>query len=568
MQDFRRARQEAALRQLLQRVSGKSNTLLAYGEVSEKLNITDTVEQGLQEIPLDAIVGSVGRAEDFTREFLPRRDSNAERWAAVKAAVIDMRGWPPIEVYKLGGAYFVKDGNHRVSVARQLGNKTIAAHVTEIETRLPLDAGADPDAIIRRANYLNFLEQTRLDESRPDADLQLTFTDEYDTLLAQIERHRQAHPDSKQAQSLRDAAADWYDEVYLPAVKLIREQGVLRNFQERTEADMYILLSERRQELEEVLGWELKPESAVADWAASMAASRTPFIARAGARLLDRLAPDLEDGPPPGAWRRDRLVSSAGDSLFNEILVSVQGTEADWHLLDNTLTVARREEARVMAIHVVPTKSDRDTPEVRQIVAQFKRRCAAAGVEGQIAIESGGGEGRLLIARSPYVDLVTTNLTFATDQRSDGPLSPSVDRLVRLCPRPILVLTGESGAPMDRALLAYDGSPKADEALFVATYLTARWQIELTVLTVVTKYTTPRALDRARRYLISNQLVNVTYILGEEPIAETLMQTVAAQKCNLLIMGGFGYRAMRHLMLGSTVDDVLASCITPTLICR
>ena len=260
MQDFRRARQEAALRQLLQRVSGKSDELLAYNDVSDKLPITDAVERGLQEIPLNAIVGSVGRAEDFTRDFLPRRDSDAERWAAVKAAVIDMKGWPPIQVYQLGDAYFVKDGNHRVSVARRLGNKTITAYVTEIETRLPLGAAADPEAIIRRANYLYFLEKTRLDETRPQADLQLTFTDAYDTLLAQIEQHRRRCAAAGQELDTREAAARWYDEVYRPALKLIREQGVLRSFSDRTEADMYILLSERHQELEEALYRDLSED--------------------------------------------------------------------------------------------------------------------------------------------------------------------------------------------------------------------------------------------------------------------------------------------------------------------
>ncbi|MFN2137536.1 MAG: universal stress protein [Candidatus Promineifilaceae bacterium] len=568
MQDFRRARQEAALRQLLQRVSGKSDELLAYNDVSDKLPITDAVERGLQEIPLNAIVGSVGRAEDFTRDFLPRRDSDAERWAAVKAAVIDMKGWPPIQVYQLGDAYFVKDGNHRVSVARRLGNKTITAYVTEIETRLPLGAAADPEAIIRRANYLYFLEKTRLDETRPQADLQLTFTDAYDTLLAQIEQHRRRCAAAGQELDTREAAARWYDEVYRPALKLIREQGVLRSFSDRTEADMYILLSERHQELEEALGWEMKQAAAVSNWATSIAESRTPMLSRLGSRILDSLAPDLEDGPPPGAWRKHRLVTPAGQNLFNEILVSVQGTEADWHLLDNTLTVAQREEGRVMAIHVVPEKKDLDSSQALQVVMEFKRRCAAAGVEGQIALETGGGEGKLLIARSPYVDLLTTNLTFATDKRPNGYLSPAVDRLIRVCPRPILVLTGRGGAPMDRALLAYDGSPKADEALFVATYLAARWQIALSVLTVVTKYTTPRALDRARRYILSNQLVNVNYILGEEPITSTLLKAAREQNSNLLIMGGFGYRPMQHAVLGSTVDDVLAQCVMPTLICR
>ena len=117
-------------------------------------------------------------------------------------------------------------------------------------------------------------------------------------------------------------------------------------------------------------------------------------------------------------------------------------------------------------------------------------------------------------------------------------------------------------------LLAYDGSPKADEALFVAAYLAARWQISLTVLTVITAHTKAETLDRARRYLIGNHLLNVEYVLAEEPITEAILDSVRTQDSNLLIMGGFGYRPVRHLVLGSSVNGVLADCLIPTLICR
>jgi uncharacterized ParB-like nuclease family protein len=130
VEDFKRARKAAALQQLLARLTGKSADLLAYNEVRDQLGATEFIEQGIQEIPLDAIVGSVGRYRDFTRSFLPKHDSNKARWARVRTAVIDMVGMPPIDVYQVGEVYFVIDGNHRVSIARQLGTKTISARVT------------------------------------------------------------------------------------------------------------------------------------------------------------------------------------------------------------------------------------------------------------------------------------------------------------------------------------------------------------------------------------------------------------------------------------------------------
>ncbi len=567
LQDFHRARQEAALRQLLARFSGQSERLLAYREVSEKIKITDTIERGLQEIPLSAIVGSVGRADDFTRDFLPKRDSDAQRWANVKAAVIDMKGWSPIEVYKIGDAYFVKDGNHRVSVARQLGNDTISAYVTEVETRLPLDVGEDPTAIICRANYIDFLEKTRLDESHPEANLDLTFCNQYSTLLRQIEEHQERLNSTGHTLSLPEAAADWYENVYLPLIRLIRNQGVLRDFRDRTETDMFVLLSERREELEEALGWELKQESTVSEIVSSLVNSRSPLLSRVGFRLRDAFAPELADGPPPGQWRRQRKDMLREGSLFNDILVSLQGTDADWRLLDSTLQVAQREQARMMALHAVSREADLESGETVGIRNEFYRRCAEAGIEGQFAAEV-GNEGKLMIKRAPWTDLVATNLTFATDFKPQIPLSPSVRMLIQRCPRPILVMAGESGSPMDRALLAYDGSPKSNEALFVGTYFALRWQIDLTVLTVTTNKTKPEDLDRARRYLIGNHLVNVNYILGQEPITDSIMEAVVSQKRNFLIVGGFGYRPWQHIVLGSTVDELLIRCQLPILICR
>src|SRR5512138_660003 len=119
--DFQAARKRASIQEILARLQGKSNQLLSYDEVAEKLKLHARSERGMRNIPLDAIVGSVGRYTDFTRTFLPLRANDQERWARVKAAMEEGAGLPPIEVYKVGEVYFVIDGNHRVSIARQLG---------------------------------------------------------------------------------------------------------------------------------------------------------------------------------------------------------------------------------------------------------------------------------------------------------------------------------------------------------------------------------------------------------------------------------------------------------------
>jgi uncharacterized ParB-like nuclease family protein len=125
-EDFRRARRDAALEDIMARFTGRSADLIPFEDVKQKLRVTSTSERGLQEIPLDAIVGSVGRYTDFTRSFLPRKSTDEERWARVQV-YMNEAGFDPIEVYKVGDAYFVFDGNHRVSIARRQGMKTIPA---------------------------------------------------------------------------------------------------------------------------------------------------------------------------------------------------------------------------------------------------------------------------------------------------------------------------------------------------------------------------------------------------------------------------------------------------------
>src|SRR5687768_4195821 len=124
IQDFQSARKKAAIQEVLARIRGKSNQLLSYEEVADKLKLRARTDRGVQHIPLEAIVGSVGRDTDFTRAFLPRRAVDQQRWAKVKTAMEDGAGLPPIEVYKVGEVYFVMDGNHRVSIARQEGSRS------------------------------------------------------------------------------------------------------------------------------------------------------------------------------------------------------------------------------------------------------------------------------------------------------------------------------------------------------------------------------------------------------------------------------------------------------------
>ncbi len=563
LQDFKRARQQAAMRQLMARITGKSSDLMAYKEI-EQLQVLGTKEGGIQEIPLDRIVGSVGRYKDFTRDFLPKRASDAERWARVKAAVIDMRGMPPIEVYQIGEVYFVKDGNHRVSVARQLGTDTISAYVTKVETRVRLQAEDDPAEVICKARYAEFLEATNLDELRPAADLLLTFCNHFPWFLRQIQAHQQEIGDVE----WETAVADWYDNNYLPVIQLMREMGVQRNFPNRTEADLYYMVSEHREEMEEALGWEIETDDAASHLAGEERARQGNIIVRLGRKLLHALIPpELEEGPAPGQWRQQQLAAGRQDRLFEDFLVALSGEEADWQMLDQVIRLAQWENDRILGLHVVAAADEVDSPDVRLIGERFEAVCRGARLVGEFAVEV-GDVADTIIRRAAWADLVVTNLSHPPGPQPLERLSHGFNRLVQQCPRPILAIPTGADSDFNRIMLSYDGSPKADEALFVATYLKVRWPMSLVVLTVETEYTPPSALEKARVYIERYGVKDVEYVLRQKPIAEAVLDTAVTYDINEIIMGGFGFRPVKHLILGSTVDTILREFKQPILICR
>src|SRR5829696_6004817 len=184
--DFRRARQQANLNTIIGNLIGRPNGLFSFDDVRHKLKGSVSGGRRLEEVPLDAIVGSVGRYTDFNRQFLPRNDSDEQRWSRVKTAIESAAGVPPIELYRIGNAYFVLDGNHRVSVLRRMGATQAQAYVTEVQTRVPLSPYDSPDDLILKAEYSEFLARTQLDEQRPQADLRVTSPGRYAGIAEEI----------------------------------------------------------------------------------------------------------------------------------------------------------------------------------------------------------------------------------------------------------------------------------------------------------------------------------------------------------------------------------------------
>lgn len=568
VQDFRRARRRAALQDILAHLTGRPGRLLSYEEVLEKLKAGSTTDRGVQEIPLEAIVGSVGRYSDFTRDFLPRSEVDQERWVRLKMDIATRGILSPIKVYQVGEAYFVYDGNHRVSIARELGAQTILAHVIEVRTRVPLCPEDNPDDLIRKAEYADFLEHTHLDVLRPGVDLGVTVPGQYRAIEEHIAVHRYYMGQAQRREvPYEEAAADWYDRVYLPVIEVIRERGMLRDFPGRTETDLYVWLVEHRGELEKELGWRVRTHD-VAEELVEVASPKPKHVwTRLSERILAWLMPPrLQAGPPPGHWRQKHVQARGDEVLFRDILVAVSGQERGWLALEAALEVARREGARLHGLHVVPTDDAAAGETVAALRDEFARRCREAGIPGELAVEAGAVAERIR-ERARWVDLVVLSVTYPPAPQPMARLGSGLSALLRACPRPILTVPAAQ-LPLDSALLAYDGSPKAEEALFVATYLAGRWGIPLTVVTVAQRgHTSARTLSRAERYL-AERGVPATLVRERGPVVPAIVRMARDRGIGLLIMGGYGHRPVLEVVLGSAVEEVLRTACCPMLICR
>jgi hypothetical protein len=116
--------------------------LIPFDEARQRLRVSGQTYLGVQEIPIERIVGSVDRSADFDRGFRPRRGLSRSRLASLRSAFGD-EGMPAIEVFEVGGAYFVEDGHHRVALARERRADFIDAEVTRLQTNYEVGPGVD-----------------------------------------------------------------------------------------------------------------------------------------------------------------------------------------------------------------------------------------------------------------------------------------------------------------------------------------------------------------------------------------------------------------------------------------
>ena len=271
-QDAERMRNRAFWNQVFTSVRGIPNELLAFDEV-KKLYPSSESYGGVKAIEIDQIVGSVDRYRDFDHYFLPRFKMPLNRWVNIRRARLDGVELPAIQVYKVGDIFFVKDGHHRVSVAKDEGQRYIDAEIIELNVPVELSPKDSLKDLIIKSEYSRFLEATGLNELRPMHDeILFSVTGRYDVLLEHIQAHLYYLGKTyKRDFSWQEAVMSWYDTLYCPVITEIREHHMLKRFPGRTEADLYLWIMDHRFYLAQASGADVGTEQAAKDYAAHYA---------------------------------------------------------------------------------------------------------------------------------------------------------------------------------------------------------------------------------------------------------------------------------------------------------
>jgi hypothetical protein len=241
--DFERAYRKAFWRKVTAWLTREPNTLLPFYDVRDRMPIKGQHYLGLQQIPIERIVGSLGRYKDFDRAFLPRQSHTRNRWVNIDRAYYEQVNLPPVELFKMGEIYFVKDGNHRVSVAREWEQEFIDAYVTEIMIPVPLTLDMGANDLELQKELAVFFEQTKLNEFDPNITIESKIPGQYTTLIEHISFHRWILGEQRQEDvSFQTAAISWYSNVYQPLIAVVVAQDVQSEFPKLSLTDLYLWL--------------------------------------------------------------------------------------------------------------------------------------------------------------------------------------------------------------------------------------------------------------------------------------------------------------------------------------
>jgi hypothetical protein len=243
-EDFSKAKGKAMLSQIQNFMTFKDNKLMSFNDVKDILKPKNETYKGMQVVPIKLIVGSEGRYHDFNKYFLPKSEHLRSRWERVDVARLNDIILPPIQLYEIGGVYFVRDGNHRVSVARTQGVDMIDAEVISLSSEIKIKPSMTTNdllkAVIEYEKKL-FYKKTDFGKLTDCYDLTFSSTGRYDVIYNHILVHKYFVNQNYTSEiSFSDALVSWYNNVYQPIIGIIREERLYYLFPNRTESDLYV----------------------------------------------------------------------------------------------------------------------------------------------------------------------------------------------------------------------------------------------------------------------------------------------------------------------------------------
>ncbi len=253
--DFIRARRRATVAKLIARLRGEPDdvsVVLPYEEVIDALGFVSEHSVGFRVVPLDAIVGSVDRGRDFDRRFRPTSGRSRGRWEQIAAAARRGESFPPVDLVRVGELYFVRDGHHRVSVARALARDDIDAYVTEVVTRIDAGRAMKLSDLPLKSHERVFFERVPVPQPAR-GEIALSDTSDYDELAEGVEAWGfRASQSRGEPLHREETALLWLETEYRPVVAMLREAGLVHNC---TETEAYMRVAAERYRLLRTFDW-------------------------------------------------------------------------------------------------------------------------------------------------------------------------------------------------------------------------------------------------------------------------------------------------------------------------
>ena len=291
-EDFNRARNRAFLSRIANFMNLNRDDLLSFYEVKEILKPKSEVYLGMQIVPTKLILGSEGRYRDFNKYFLPRSEFLRARWERVDRAYIKDILLPAIQLYEIGGAYFVRDGNHRVSVAKSQGIEHIDAEVISLSTEISIKASMTQDelkaAVIDYEKKV-FYKKSNFEELTGDKSLNFSSPGCYDRIYQHILEHKYfINENSSEEIPFPDALVSWYRHVYDPIIKIINEEKLCRNFPGKESSDLYLWIVRQWDFLKKKNGVHYSIPHAARNFSVRYGNKKKSFLSSLGT-LLERI---------------------------------------------------------------------------------------------------------------------------------------------------------------------------------------------------------------------------------------------------------------------------------------